>query len=134
MLNVMEVGGVNSMEELQVAERNEENSLQWTICMVSRASCMSLPSQWEGDVGIIAKEAGSDQAQYPFNDFRVSSFLSKDRNGDDQVHNCRKKGSEEITPGPVDALYVGVQATQVQDKEQNCKVHLHPRQRVVYQS
>lgn len=53
------------------------------------------------------------------------SFLNKDNNGGDQVEDGRYEGSEEITPRPVDDLYLGVQATHVDDKEDNSKDHLN---------
>lgn len=71
---------------------------------------MSLPPQGERDKGIIAKEAYSEYAQCPFGDLGAVSFLSNGRNGGDQVEDRCCQGSEEITPGPADELYLGMQA------------------------
>lgn len=44
---------------------------------------MSLLLQGVGDVGIIAKEAHSHEAQGPCNDYGAISSLNKDNNGGD---------------------------------------------------
>lgn len=56
------------------------------------------------------------------------SSLNKDNNGGDQVEDGRYEGSEEITPRPVDELYLGVQVAHVDDKEDSSKDHLDHRQ------
>lgn len=80
---------------------------------------MSLLSQGEGDRGIIGKDACSDQAQYPCDDCGEVSSLNKDNNGGDQEKYRCYEGSEEITPGPVDDSYLGVQVTRVEDQEKH---------------
>lgn len=92
---------------------------------------MSLLPQGEGDIGIKTKKARSDEAQYPCDDFGVISSLNKDNNGGDQVEDGCYEGSEEITPRPVDDLYLGVQVTHIDDKEDSSKDHLNHRQRGV---
>lgn len=60
------------------------------------------------------------------------SFHRKGRDGGDQVENCCCKASEEITPGPADPEYVVLQATWVDDKEENTKDQLSLWQVVVF--
>lgn len=86
---------------------------------------MSLFRQGDGDICIIAKEEGSDQAQYPCDDCGEVYSLNKDNSGGDQVKDRCYEGSEEITPGPVDESYPGMQVTSVEDKEENSKDHLN---------
>ncbi|KAL0601335.1 hypothetical protein AAY473_027528 [Plecturocebus cupreus] len=51
--------------------------------------------------------------------------LNEDKNGGDQVEDLRYKGSEEITPDPVDEWYLAVHVTHVDNKENSSKDHLN---------
>lgn len=86
---------------------------------------MSLLPKREGKIGIIAKEAGSEETQDPCSDFRVVPSLNKDKNGSDQVEDRCNESPEEITPGPVDEWRPGMQVTHVDDKEDNSQDHLN---------
>lgn len=78
----------------------------------------------ERGTGIIAKEAYSEQAHNSFDGFIVVSSHSKGRNGVDQVDDRCYKASEEITPGPDHPGYIVLQASSVDDKEENTKGQL----------
>lgn len=102
--------------------------LHGSISRVSRGCCVSLLPQWKGDIGIIAKEDSSQQTKNPSSDFGVVSFLNKDNYRGDQIEDGCYEGSEEITPRPVDELYLVVQLTHVDDEEDSSKDHLNHRQ------
>lgn len=101
------------MESLFAACREEQR--EFTIPHYTGPSprsvqaAVSLLPQGEGDRGIIEKEACNNQAKYPCSDSEAIFFLIKDNNGNNQVEDPRHKASEEITPGPADAVYLGVQ-------------------------
>ena len=63
---------------------------------------MSLLLEREGEVGITAKEQGSKYAQHPSGGSRASLSIYKDNNGGDQVEDSCDKGSEKVSPWPVD--------------------------------